>query len=59
MIASGSDGVISVLGNALPTIFGEMVHQALFGQIIESRQAHLDLSTSIDAIFAEGNPFWN
>ena len=56
MIASGSDGVISVIGNALPNIFGEMVHQALFGQIIEARQVHLDLATSIDAIFAEGNP---
>ncbi|MBT7652823.1 MAG: 4-hydroxy-tetrahydrodipicolinate synthase [Flavobacteriales bacterium] len=56
MISSGADGVISVIGNALPTVFGEMVHQALFGQIIEARQAHLDLATSIDAIFAEGNP---
>jgi len=56
MIASGSDGVISVIGNALPNIFGEMVHQALFGQIIEARRVHLDLATSIDAIFAEGNP---
>jgi 4-hydroxy-tetrahydrodipicolinate synthase len=56
MIASGSDGVISVIGNALPNIFGDMVHQALFGQIIDARQAHLDLAASVDAIFAEGNP---
>jgi len=56
MIASGSDGVISVIGNALSTIFGDMVHQALFGQIIDARQAHLDLAASVDAIFAEGNP---
>ena len=56
MIAAGSDGVISVIGNALPNIFGNMVHQALFGQILEARKAHLELSTSIDAIFEEGNP---
>lgn len=56
MIASGSDGVISVIGNALPNIFGDMVHQALFGQILEARHAHLELVDSIDAIFAEGNP---
>jgi 4-hydroxy-tetrahydrodipicolinate synthase len=56
MIASGADGVISVIGNALPNIFGEMVHQALFGQIIEARQAHLDLMNPIEVIFSEGNP---
>tara|TARA_B100000780_G_scaffold279212_1_gene256563 strand:+ start:2640 stop:3527 length:888 start_codon:yes stop_codon:yes gene_type:complete len=56
MIASGSDGVISVIGNALPNIFGEMVHQVLFGQIIEARKSHLDLVDAIEAIFSEGNP---
>ena len=56
MIGAGADGVISVLGNALPKRFGTMVHQALFGQIIEAREMHHKLSPIIDSIFAEGNP---
>jgi len=56
MISSGADGVISVIGNAIPDIFGTMVHQALFGQINEARATHLSLAPIIDAIFKEGNP---
>ena len=56
MIASGADGVISVIGNAIPDIFGTMVHQALFGQINEARSTHLSLAPIIEAIFKEGNP---
>ena len=56
MIASGADGVISVIGNAIPDIFGTMVHQALFGQIHEARSTHLSLAPIIEAIFKEGNP---
>ena len=56
MIASGADGVISVIGNAIPDIFGTMVHQALFGQVNEARATHLGLVPLIEAIFKEGNP---
>jgi 4-hydroxy-tetrahydrodipicolinate synthase len=56
MIASGADGVISVIGNALPKRFGTMVQQALFGQIVEARETHHMLSPIIEAIFVEGNP---
>jgi len=56
MISSGADGVISVIGNALPKIFGNMVQQALFGQVTEARTTHLDLVEMINAIFEEGNP---
>ena len=56
MIASGADGVISVIGNALPKRFGSMVQQALFGQVIEARETHHLLSPIIEAIFEEGNP---
>ncbi len=56
MIASGADGVISVIGNALPKRFGSMVNQALFGQFIEAREMHHKLSPIIEAIFEEGNP---
>jgi 4-hydroxy-tetrahydrodipicolinate synthase len=56
MITSGADGVISVIGNALPKRFGSMVNQALFGQVVEARKMHHKLSPIIDAIFEEGNP---
>ena len=56
MISSGADGVISVIGNAIPDIFGTMVHQALFGQINEARATHLSLAPIVEAIFKEGNP---
>lgn len=56
MIASGADGVISVIGNAIPDIFGTMVHQSLFGQINEARATHLSLTPIVEAIFKEGNP---
>jgi 4-hydroxy-tetrahydrodipicolinate synthase len=56
MISSGADGVISVIGNAIPEIFGTMVHQALFGQINEARATHLSLAPIVEAIFKEGNP---
>ena len=56
IIAGGGDGVISVIGNALPDMFGQMVHQALFGQLNEARHTHLELTSVIKAIFKEGNP---
>ena len=56
MISSGADGVISVIGNALPKRFDSMVNQALFGQVIEAREMHHKLCPIIDAIFEEGNP---
>ena len=56
MISSGADGFISVIGNAIPEIFGTMVHQALFGQINEARATHLCLAPIVEAIFKEGNP---
>lgn len=55
-IALGADGVISVVGNAFPTEFGQMVHQALFGQITEARTIHYQLRELIHLVFKEGNP---
>tara|TARA_Y100000589_G_C27187743_1_gene643376 strand:+ start:1679 stop:2566 length:888 start_codon:yes stop_codon:yes gene_type:complete len=56
MISSGANGVISVIGNAIPKRFGAMVNQALFGQIVEAREMHHKLNPIIEAIFEEGNP---
>ena len=43
LIALGAEGVISVVGNAFPKIFSQMVNQALFGQVNEARQLHYQL----------------
>lgn len=56
MIACGADGVISVVANAFPKRFNEMVHQALNGDLNRSRQAHFDLLPITDMFFEEGNP---
>ncbi len=56
LIAAGADGVISVVGNAFPKEFGEMVHLALNGEIESARQIHYRLLDIIHLLFTEGNP---
>lgn len=56
MIACGADGVISVVVNAFPKRFNEMVHTALSGDLERSRKAHYDLLPVTDMFFEEGNP---
>lgn len=56
MVAAGADGVISVIANAYPYQFSEMVRLALKGDLIEARKYHYMLYDLVDAIFADGNP---
>ncbi|MFM9422995.1 MAG: 4-hydroxy-tetrahydrodipicolinate synthase [Bacteroidota bacterium] len=56
LIASGADGVISVVGNAFPKEFGQMVHHALNGEMAEARSLHYKLIEIIHLLFVEGNP---
>jgi 4-hydroxy-tetrahydrodipicolinate synthase len=56
IIASGGDGVISVSGQAFPTVFSEMVKQALAGNIATARKLHYRLFAVTQMLFAEGNP---
>lgn len=56
ILALGGDGVISVVGNAFPKEFGQMVHQCLFGSFADARQRHYRLRKTMDLLFAEGNP---
>ncbi len=56
IIALGGEGVISVVGNALPKEFSTMVHAALKGDLATARREHLRLIEVIDLLFAEGNP---
>ena len=56
MTASGGSGVISVVANAYPKEFSEMVRNTLKGNLEEAKRTHYQLKHFIDLIFAEGNP---
>ncbi len=55
-LACGGDGVISVVGNAFPQEFSEMVHAGLDGDFDHARTIHYRLLHIIRQLFAEGNP---
>jgi 4-hydroxy-tetrahydrodipicolinate synthase len=56
MIALGGRGVISVVGNAFPLIFSQMIRHALEGDFASARPLHYQLTDIINSMFAEGNP---
>jgi 4-hydroxy-tetrahydrodipicolinate synthase len=56
MIACGAIGVISVVGNAYPLEFSEMVRLALQGDYPAARELHYPLIDIISSMFAEGSP---
>ncbi|MDY0279984.1 MAG: 4-hydroxy-tetrahydrodipicolinate synthase [Salinivirgaceae bacterium] len=56
LIAAGATGVISVVSNAYPAAFAEMVHLSLAGDFKKARRIHNLLLPFISAIFEDGNP---
>lgn len=56
MLALGAEGAVSVLANALPKLFGEMVRHALDDDFSQARKIHLDLLEAMRACFIETNP---
>jgi 4-hydroxy-tetrahydrodipicolinate synthase len=56
MIACGGDGVISVVANAYPKDFSELIRQALDGNFDKARKIHFKLLDMMHAIFVDGNP---
>jgi 4-hydroxy-tetrahydrodipicolinate synthase len=56
IIASGGDGVISVVANAFPKDFSEMTRQMLTGNLKEGQKLHYKLTDIIEQLFADGNP---
>lgn len=56
IIASGGDGVISVVANAFPKVFSEMTRQILAGNVKEAQKLHYKLTDIIEQLFADGNP---
>lgn len=56
IIASGGDGVISVVANAFPKDFSEMTREILAGNLKEAQKLHYKLTDIIEQLFADGNP---
>ena len=56
LVLAGGAGVISVIGQALPRSFSEMIRLGLKGECQKAFSIFYDLTESIDLIFAEGNP---
>lgn len=55
-IAMGMSGVISVIGQAFPKAFSNMVRLGLEGRFNEARELHYQLYELMKLIFADGNP---
>ena len=56
MICLGAEGVISVVANAFPKEFSDMVNAALDCEIENAKTLHFKLFEIIQNLFAEGNP---
>jgi len=56
LLAVGADGVISVVANAFPREFSEMVSLGLKGKISKAMTMHYALLEFTNALFLDGNP---
>jgi 4-hydroxy-tetrahydrodipicolinate synthase len=56
LITAGADGVISVVANAFPKEFSEMVQMALSANCRKAKELHYKLFEFTNAIFEDGSP---
>lgn len=56
LIACGAIGVISVVANAYPMQFSEMIRQALEGDYDTARSTHFQFLDIVSSLFEEGSP---
>lgn len=56
MIAAGARGVISVVANAFPKKFSDMVRYCLDGNFSKAKSLHYDLMRITQLFFADGSP---
>lgn len=56
IIASGGDGIISVIANAFPKDYTEMVKAALIGDFKRAQQLHYKYFDMVHYMFVDGNP---
>lgn len=54
--AIGGEGVISVLGNAMPKEISDLMHLSMAGKFTEAREIHFKLIELFQLLFKEGNP---
>lgn len=55
-VLAGGSGVISVLGQGLPTEFSQMIKAGLENDTTTARQLHAKMQLGMSLIFDEGNP---
>ncbi len=56
LLACGADGVISVVANAFPKDFSDMVRSGLKGDFATARKLHYKTFEITQQLFADGNP---
>ncbi len=56
IIALGGEGVVSVIANALPGVYSDLIRTALDGDYATAREQHFQLLTAMRACFWEPNP---
>ena len=56
LIACGFVGVISVVANAFPADFAQLVHMSLAGNYVEAREFQSAIIDRLDMLFIENNP---
>jgi 4-hydroxy-tetrahydrodipicolinate synthase len=56
MITIGATGVISVVANAFPKEFSDMVNHAMKGELAKANMLHYKLLDITNALFEEGSP---
>ena len=55
-VIAGGSGVISVLGQGLPSEFSQMIKAGLEGDLKSARELHRRMEEGMSLIFEEGNP---
>ncbi len=55
-VLAGGSGVISVIGQGLPSEFSEMIRAGLKGEAEEAYALHYTMQEGMELIFQEGNP---
>jgi 4-hydroxy-tetrahydrodipicolinate synthase len=56
LMSLGADGVISVVANAFPAEFSDLVNLCLKGKFIDARQVQFQMIEIINTLFEDGSP---
>lgn len=56
MLACGMDGLVSVIANAYPQEYSDLVRAGLNGDFAKARTLHYSFMNLVDLLFVDGNP---